>query len=104
MQGEAFQRRFAKHLSALERKSHLQLDEDKIPFPVGTKVCISMSKSGFAKGTAATYSTEVNTIARVRDTRPIRMYVLKDSIGDDITSSFYPWEIQKAEETFPKHR
>ncbi len=101
--GKVFQRRFGKHLAAVQ-KTHPQLESDKNLFPVGTKVRVLLSKSGFEKGTAATFSTEVFTVAQVRDTRPIRTYVLKDSSGDDVTSSFYPWELEKAEAKFSKHR
>lgn len=65
----------------------------KTKFKVGDHVRISKYKAQFAKGYQPSWSTEIFTIAEVRNTAPIT-YHLKDCSGQSIAGGFYREELQ----------
>ena len=67
-------------------------------FKVGQSVRISTKKSIFQKGYEQTYSYEVFTVNKVKDTYPVT-YGLSDYKGNIINGSFYTNEIQAVDVT-----
>ena len=40
----------------------------------------------------------------IRNTKPLKTYLLYDSTGDKLKSSFYPYELEKAEPDYTLHK
>ncbi len=98
--GKVFLRKFGRYVK--NPWNHIG-PEERAKFPIGTKVCISMLKTGFVKGTKPSFSSEVFEVTEIRGTHPTT-YNLKDSAGEPVSSFFYQWELQKAESNWKKHR
>ena len=62
-------------------------------YKVGDRVRISRIKGMFEKGFLPNWSEAVFTAEKVNETIPVT-YVIKDSIGEIIKSSFYQQELQ----------
>jgi len=67
------------------------------PFSVGDRVRVSKARRTFKKGYLPSWTEELFTVSRVKDTSP-RTYVLKDDHGDELLGTFYAEEIQKVGE------
>jgi len=70
------------------------MKQRKPRYSLGDVVRISKYKTLFAKGYTPSWSTELFTIDRVRNTIP-PVYYLRDEHGNAITGAFYEHELQK---------
>lgn len=66
----------------------------KNKFKLGDYVRISKYKGVFAKSYTPNWSTELFTIHKVQQTKPVT-YILKDTFGTVISGAFYSQELQK---------
>lgn len=74
--------------------SQNQASLKKAKLRVGDCVRISKYKSAFKKGYTPNWSTEIFTIAKIKNTNPVT-YLIKDSHKNIILGSFYHQELQK---------
>lgn len=61
---------------------------------IGDRVRISKTRRVFKKGYLPSWTEELFTVSRLRQTTPIT-YILKDDHGDELIGGFYTEEIQK---------
>ena len=66
-------------------------------FYVGDNVRISVNKSLFTKGATASWSEEIFTIKRIRNTIPV-VYELEDLAGEVVKGGFYNEQLQKTKQ------
>lgn len=69
------------------------VDVRKPQFQVGDKVRISKHREAFSKGYRPNWSTEIFTVAKIKETNP-RHYMLKDEKDEEIIGGFYTHELQ----------
>jgi hypothetical protein len=62
-------------------------------------VRISKAKTQFEKGYLPNWSTELFKIEGFDESRPKRLYKLKDYVGEEIAGRFYPEEIQEVKDS-----
>ena len=77
-----------------KRLMHKYIPSKIAKYKVGDSVRISKYKHIFDKGYAPSWTTEVFTIYKVKDTKP-PTYILKDETGQIIAGGFYEQELLK---------
>ena len=93
---------FGKKMTALEKQmSRYQYEQ----FSVGSPVRISLSKSStFEKSSRPGFSAEIFFVRAVQDTEPLKTYLLSDSVGNEVSTPFYPYELLHAEPDYDLHK
>jgi hypothetical protein len=69
-------------------------DSSHTLYQEGDRVRISKARQIFKKGYLPSWTEELFTISRLKDTKPVT-YVLKDDHGEELKGAFYKEEIQK---------
>ena len=79
------------------RKTHIKSQPQNNHLSVGDFVRISKDKGVFEKGSTENWSEEVFKVIKTKKTPQGYIYRLEDLDGEDLTSIFYHWEVQKTD-------